>query len=309
MQSRFLLWFDCHRIGDTKILVRKQLVIPSEGLDTYITFEVQRIGGTLVGIELDEDTKNIVRHRNLKCKCIVYDAVSRSTASSIENESFEEDYFGTLLDITILKSTDASSHSKVNIRDDLVHDPCSSKSNIEMEEDMLMLIPMNCGFSKSLKSSSMKTSHDFKTSPYYFSSNCGNYIFSKEFYEFLSDSDLFSVSLVYKRKQYWFKNLSERFQLSHTPKAESRGESYFMLGVYIGNNNNVEKKSCQRRKAMGVLQSNSINFMERSREDLLVKDLFKATTPTKPLKRSVICQKFAECRFHLDKNKYILCYE
>lgn len=307
MQSRFLLWFDCHRIGDKKISIRKQLVIPSEGLDTFITFEVQRIGGTLIGIELDEDSKKIVRHRDLKCKCIVYDAVSRSTAKSMDDDSLEEGYFGTLVDVTLLKSPDALSHSKVDIREDLVHDACSDKANIEMEDDILMLIPMNRGFSKSLKSSSMKTEHDFKTNPYYFSSNCGNYIFSKEFYRFLSGSDMFCVSLVYKRKQYWFKNFSDTFQLSHSPKQESTGESFFMLGVYIGSS--IEEKRCQRQRAMEVLQRNNINFVERSREDLLVKDLFKAKNPTKPVKSSEKCQKLADCRFNLDKNNYILCYE
>lgn len=287
--------------------MRKQLVIPSEGLDTYITFEIQRIGGTLVGIELDKHTKKIVRNRNLKCKCIVYDAISRSTASSTEDESLEEGYFGTLLDLTLLKSTDASSHSKVDIREDLVRDSCTTKTSIEMEEEILMLIPMNCGFRKSLKSSSSKTEHDFKTNPYYFSSNCGNYIFAKEFYKFLSDSAMFCVSLVYKRKQYWFKNFSEIFKLSHTPKEESRGEDFFVLGVYIGSR--VEDKRYQRQRAMEVIQRNNINFVERSREDLLVKDLFKATTPIKHVKSSEICQKIAECRFNLDKNQYILCYE
>lgn len=311
MQSRFLLWFDCNRKDDQQIRVRKQLVIPSENLDTFITFVIQRIGGTLMAIELDEDTKNIVKSRNLKCKCIVYDAVNRTTASNIENETLEEGYFGTLLDLTLLKASDASTHSKVDVRDDLVQDPCSSRASIEMDEDILMLIPMNCRFSKSLKSSLIKTGHDFNTNPYYFSSTCGNYIYSKGYFQFLSDNGLFSVSLVYRRKQYWFKNFNESFRLTHSCTEESRGPEYFLLGVYIGSN--VEGSSLQRNHVMEVLQKNNINFSEKCKEDLLEKDLnlnnCKIKKSLKTVEKSLICQKFSKCRFNLDKNKYILCYE
>lgn len=266
MQSRYLIWIDCQRIDVKGFIVKKQLIIPSLNLDTFIKFIIKRVGSEIM-ISLDDSTGSLLKGRNIKCKCLIYDAVNKSRASSEDNETTFSGYFGSFLEITLISGLNCNPFSAIAGKDCYEYDSSMDRINTEMSHEILLQIPLKSPipYKKVLNGRFIRKPYELEIEPSLFSFVCGKYIFPKRFYDFLHENRLFYTNLVHKRVQYWFKNFDEKFELSHSPGSESvlgSPESYLLTIILRRNTNSIEVDDMN---ALQDLQKNQINYIEADR--------------------------------------------
>lgn len=268
MQSRYLIWIDCHRIDDKGFSIQKQLIIPTLNIDTFITFLIRKKDSE-IHISLDNSTKSLLRGRNIKCKCLIYDAINMSKASKLEDEVTSSGYFGSLLEITLIGGINCNPFSSIAYQDSYCYNPSIERMSTAMNDQVLLHIPIKSTviYKKIINSKFFKRPFDFEMDPSLFSFVCGNYIFPKRFYDFLHENQLFYTNLVQKRVQYWFKNFDDGFLITHSPGIVGGKCEGYMLTVLI--RQCQESLEIDAMKALEDLYKNQINFVETDKASLI----------------------------------------
>lgn len=268
MQSRYLIWIDCNRIDDKGFSIEKQLIIPTLDFDTFITFLIRKVGSE-IHISLDDSTKSLLRGRNIKCKCLIYDAINMSRGSKLEDEATLTGYFGSLLEITLIGGVNCDPFSSIAYQDCYCYDPSIERMSTAMNDQVLLHIPIKptITYKKLINTQFLERPFDFEMNPSLFSFVCGNYIFPKRFYDFLHENQLFYTNLVQKRVQYWFKNFDDRFHITHFPGIGGGKCEGYMLTVVI--RQCQESLEIDAMKALLDLYKNQINFVETDKASLI----------------------------------------
>lgn len=248
--------------------IEKQLIIPTLDLDTLITFLIRKVDSE-IHISLDDSTKRLLKGRNIKCKCLIYDAINMATASKPEDEVTTSGYFGSLLEITLISGINCNPFSSIAYQDSYSYDPSIERISTAMNDQVILNIPIKSTvtYKKIINTHFLKRPFDFEMDPSLFSFVCGKYIFPKRFYDFLHENQLFYTNLVQKRVQYWFKNFDDRFQITHSPGIGGDKCEGYMLTVLI--------RQCQESLEIGALKAledlykNQINYVETDKASLI----------------------------------------